>query len=79
MRGILILAAVLSTAACSTSGVDDTNPTVSYRYFGDLYGLRYEEVSEEASAYCVEEFGGRAQLREADGNGDENHAVFECI
>jgi hypothetical protein len=78
MRGILILAAVLSMTACASHG-DDANRTVTYRYSGDLYGLRFEEVSEEASAYCVEEFDARAQLQQADDSGDENLAVFECL
>lgn len=79
MRSILILVAVLSMTACTASPDDDANPTVTYRYSGDLYGLRFEEISEEASAYCVEEFDGRAQLQQADSNGEENIAVFECI
>jgi hypothetical protein len=78
MRSILILVAVLSMTAC-TSSSDETNPTVSYRYSGDLYGLRFEEVSEEASAYCIEQFDRRSHLQEADDSGDENLAVFECI
>ena len=79
MRSILILVAVLSMTACTASRVDDANPTVTYRYSGDLYGLRFEEISEEAYAYCAEQFDGRSHLQEADNNGDENLAVFECI
>jgi len=79
MRSILILVAVLSMTACSTPGGDEPNPTVTYRYSGDLYGLRFEESSEEASAYCAEQFDRRSALQEADDTGDENVAVFECI
>jgi len=82
MRGVSILVAVLSVTACTTwpsSHGDETNPTVTYRYYGDLYGTQFDEVSEEADNYCDVEFGKRSHLQDADDNGDDNLAVFECI
>jgi hypothetical protein len=83
MRVVAILSAVLILAACSTSQperVDSSNPTVTYKYFGDAYGSQFDEVSARAADYCNEQFGKSVKLKDVDeGGGDENFATFECV
>lgn len=82
MRAVPLFAALLSMAACTApqpSRVDETNPTVTYKYYGDLYGSQFDEVSARADDYCAQQFGKQSHLQNADDNGDENFAVFECI
>lgn len=83
MRVLAVFPAVLILAACSSAQperVDSSNPTVTYKYFGDTYGSQFDEVSSRAADYCNERFGKAVRLRSVDeGSGDENFAVFECV
>jgi len=83
MRVLAVLSAVLILAACSSAQperVDSSNPTVTYKYFGDTYGSQFDEVSARAADYCNEQFGKAVRLKGVDeSSGDENFAVFECV
>jgi len=81
MRNVVLIAAALSLAGCmgAPSRVDSTNPTVTYKYFGDTYGSQFEEVSARANDYCSQEFNKDARLRNVDEAGDQNFATFECV
>jgi hypothetical protein len=83
MRVLAVLSAVLILTACSSSQpeqVDSSNPTVTYKYFGDSYGSQFDEVSARAADYCNEQFGKAVRLKDVDqGSGDENFATFECV
>jgi len=81
MRGVILVAAALSLAGCmgTPSRVDSSNPTVTYKYFGDTYGSQFEQVSQRADEYCGQEFDKDAKLRNVDEGGDEHFATFECI
>ena len=83
MRVLPVLSAVMLLAACSSpepERVDSSNPTVTYKYFGDAYGSQFDEVSARAADYCNEQFGKAVRLKNVDeGSGDEHFAVFECV
>jgi hypothetical protein len=83
MRALAVLSTVLVLAACSSSQperVDSSNPTVTYKYYGDAYGGQFDEVAARAADYCNEQFGKAVRLKDVDeGNGDANFAVFECV
>jgi hypothetical protein len=83
MRIPAVLSAVLILAACSSpqpERVDSSNPTVTFKYFGDAYGSQFDEVSARAADYCNEQFGKAVRLKGLDeGSGDENFATFECV
>ena len=82
MRIVVVLVAVgLSLAACggAPSRVEEENPSVTYKYYGDTYGSQYDEVADRARGYCDEEFNRDARLRDVDESGQEHQATFECI
>jgi hypothetical protein len=82
MRVLLVFPAILIIAACSSSDperVDSTNPTITYKYFGETYGSQFDEISGRAASYCNEQFGRAARLKNVDPGNDENFAVFECV
>jgi hypothetical protein len=83
MRILAVLPVVFILGACSSpqpERVDSSNPTVTYKYFGDAYGSQFDEVSARAADYCNEQFGKAVRLKDVDeGSGDENFAVFECV
>ena len=81
MRVVILVAVGLSLAACvgTPSRVDEENPTVTYKYYGDTYGSQYDEVAARARDYCDDEFNKDARLRNVDEGGQEHQATFECI
>ncbi len=83
MRVLAVLSGVLILAACSSAQperVDTSNPTVTYKYFGDAYGSQFDEVSARAADYCNEQFGKAVRLKDVDESAsDENFATFECV
>ncbi len=83
MRVLAVLSGVLILAACSSAQperVDTSNPTVTYKYFGDASGSQFDEVSARAADYCNEQFGKAVRLKDVDESAsDENFATFECV
>jgi len=78
---VVILAALLVTTCGSTPKphrVRATDPTVTYRYYGDPYGPQLNLVTDKAFNYCQQRFGTPTRLRNIDRKNDSYYAVFEC-
>jgi len=76
-----ILAALLVAACESTpkpQRVGATEPTVTYRYYGEPYGPQLDLVTDKAVDHCQQRFGTPARLRNVDQRNDSYCAVFEC-
>ncbi len=55
-----------------------TDPTVTYRYYGDPYGPQLDLVTNRALNYCKQRFGTPARPCSIDPGNDSCYAVFEC-
>jgi len=77
----VILAALLVAACGSTpkpQRVGASDPTATYRYYGDPYGPQLDLVTDKAFDYCQQRFGTPARLRNIEQRNDSYYAVFEC-